>query len=1057
MKVGKMTKSLRWLTGFIFCGVMATQVHAVSHIMVDGTSADMIHEMDLALGPKCAGCGDSLWVSLNQGSTKLDIRDKFARNDPHKRHYKFAAYLLTDSSVFIQKRDSYLEGNLSSNKFTYYSTTGDVKFVSMNNSLFNQAKRLVHKDVLNSSVNDTVFYQGTDAAGNFIPFTSTALYNERSYGTLDIVKNSGDTLMNVDLSGYLMYRDLGHRGFRFVLVDAYIEGDNGEKYLLGSKEKLSYSSNYKKFDRKAWAGSYFDYEMPAFSIESSICKSGVCNAITSTDLLLDHKTKLHPDEKVQLQYKVKGTYAFDYTLERKTESAEKWSVVKISDEPASLSQAREGVLLTYEVGREDVLGPEPYIYRLKIDRIDDEGYYGKEYYTPGTRIVPLYTVTAVLNGLTTIESEDYFGEVFLQVNKVPQRLWNRMGYTEYGAQAEFFTFAGKGYKLTCWTNPRGDCVSFNDSLKIEVVSDTTIYAKFDKVVEGDYHVSIMIDSLIRKFNDYNEINDTTVFTAKTQPAYVDYYYGESSLKFAVEASNKKNENLYAVFQYSVNRGPWEKLGAWYLSSSNGYARNDGYGLDQSKVLSSGKSARVRVALCKSNSCLNETPLAVSVSSDIYVKRRVKLECSFGSSVESCYKSGVWFADYMGEYLKKNDQDTMWYFFGEKMYLKAMDNYHEYAFTGWVDRNKDTVSKSSRITLSIDDETISLFKDGSTILVKASFENRWIESFITPSSPLVAGATSMSFRYEGPFSMQGQPTLESYVDDEWTSYIMDEGAGLAPGKYRLKFKFHIPDTNDVKLMSLGSGYDKGNRSSVYMMVGDAEKKPLSIDLKENAYEDGDIVYYHYEFDVTGYTVTFLDGVECYAKRYANEGDFVVLPENPRKDGFDFDDWYMGAEEDAKKFVAEKAPAKDMSVYAKWTELSSSSEESSSSSEDPESLSSSSSSSDGKSSCSAESSSSEAASSSSEKTKSSSSSAPKSSSSDKTALVLASGTSHFNVAVNGRVLQIHGNVAGSSVAVMDMQGRVILTESLAGETASISVPRAGTYIVRVGGIVRRVNVQ
>lgn len=1030
-----MVKSLKLLCGIAFGFAMTTQAHAISHFMVDGTSANVVHELDLNLGPNCSGCGDSLRVSFDKNALQLSVRDLCALGDnTHKRHYKFVAYPKTDSSVFVQRKDSFMEIESADNKFFYYSEKKGVEFVSVNNDLLSKAKTLIHKDVQNSNVKDTVFYQGTDASGNYIPFSSTDLYKNKTFGTLDIVTKASDTTIAFDVSDYIKYRDMGYRAFRFVLVDAYIEGDNGMKYLLGTKEKLSYSSNYKKFDRKAWAGSYFDYELPAFNIEPSICKSGVCNAITSTDLLLDRKTKLHPDEKVQLQYKVKGTYAFDYTLERKTESAEKWSVVKFSDEPASLSQAREGVLLTYEVGREDVLGPEPYIYRLKIDRIDDEGYYGKEYYTPGTRIVPLYTVTAVLNGLTTIESEDYFGEVFLRVNKVPQRLWNRMGYTEYGAQAEFFTFAGKGYELTCWTNPRGDCVSFNDSLKIEVVSDTTIYAKFDKVVEGDYHVSIMIDSLIRKFNDYNEINDTTVFTAKTQPAYVDFYYGESSLKFAVEASNKKNENLYAVIQYSVNRGPWEKLGAWYLSSSNGYTRNDGYGLDQSKVLSSGKSARVRVALCKSNSCLNETPLAVSVSSDIYVKRRVRLECSFGSSVEPCYKSGVWFADYMGEYLKKNDQDTMWYFFGEKMYLKAMDNYHEYAFTGWVDRNKDTVSKSSRITLSIDDETISLFKDGSTILVKASFENRWIESFITPSSPLVAGATSMSFRYEGPFSMQGQPALESYVNDEWTSYIMDEGAGLAPGKYRLKFKFHIPDTNDVKLMSLGSGYDKGNRSSVYMMVGDAEKKPLSIDLKENAYEDGmDIVYYHYEFDVTGYTVTFLDGIESYAKRYASEGEFVVLPENPRKDGFDFDDWYMGTEDDAEKFVAEKAPTEDMSVYAKWTELSSSSKAESSSSV------------------------AENNSSSSEENSSSSSSAPESSSSDKTALAAVVEASSFNVSVNGRVLQIQSKMAGSSVAVMDMQGRVILKKTLAGETVSISVPMAGSYILRVDGIARRIIVQ
>lgn len=113
--------------------------------------------------------------------------------------------------------------------------------------------------------------------------------------------------------------------------------------------------------------------------------------------------------------------------------------------------------------------------------------------------------------------------------------------------------------------------------------------------------------------------------------------------------------------------------------------------------------------------------------------------------------------------------------------------------------------------------------------------------------------------------------------------------------------------------------------------------------------------------------------------------------------------------------------------------------------------------------AESSSSEAATNSSSSrndTESSSSSAKddKSSSSSKTdAIVAAAAVPQFSLSVAGRNLQIAGARIGSAYAVLDMQGRVLATGRTASASMEIAVPRAGSYMVRVGSQTKRVNVK
>jgi pectate lyase len=64
-------------------------------------------------------------------------------------------------------------------------------------------------------------------------------------------------------------------------------------------------------------------------------------------------------------------------------------------------------------------------------------------------------------------------------------------------------------------------------------------------------------------------------------------------------------------------------------------------------------------------------------------------------------------------------------------------------------------------------------------------------------------------------------------------------------------------------------------------------------------------------------------------------------------------------------------------------------------------------------------------------------------------------HFNITVDGRVLTVQG--ATQTAYLLDAQGRLITkVQSLGGES-SITVPRAGMYLLRVGNETRRITVR
>ena len=102
-----------------------------------------------------------------------------------------------------------------------------------------------------------------------------------------------------------------------------------------------------------------------------------------------------------------------------------------------------------------------------------------------------------------------------------------------------------------------------------------------------------------------------------------------------------------------------------------------------------------------------------------------------------------------------------------------------------------------------------------------------------------------------------------------------------------------------------------------------------------------------------------------------------------------------------------------------------------------------------------------SSSSAKAKSSSSSAKSKSSSskkkDKDALQATVQVPQFSLFVDGRTMQIVGARVGTEMAVFDLQGHRVLFGSVNAANFSVAMPRSGSYLVRIDGQTKIVNVK
>ena len=68
-------------------------------------------------------------------------------------------------------------------------------------------------------------------------------------------------------------------------------------------------------------------------------------------------------------------------------------------------------------------------------------------------------------------------------------------------------------------------------------------------------------------------------------------------------------------------------------------------------------------------------------------------------------------------------------------------------------------------------------------------------------------------------------------------------------------------------------------------------------------------------------------------------------------------------------------------------------------------------------------------------------------------------NLNVSVNvvSRNIQISAAPVGSGYAIFDMQGRVLKKGRVESPNFNIMMPRAGTYFVKVGSLVQRINIK
>ncbi|MCQ2106174.1 MAG: hypothetical protein MJZ26_10320 [Fibrobacter sp.] len=77
--------------------------------------------------------------------------------------------------------------------------------------------------------------------------------------------------------------------------------------------------------------------------------------------------------------------------------------------------------------------------------------------------------------------------------------------------------------------------------------------------------------------------------------------------------------------------------------------------------------------------------------------------------------------------------------------------------------------------------------------------------------------------------------------------------------------------------------------------------------------------------------------------------------------------------------------------------------------------------------------------------------------KEAIMVMAAKPQFNVTTAGRNLLISGARAGSTYAVMDMQGRVMQRGTMSTSNFEMAVPHAGSYMIRINNQMQRVNVK
>lgn len=601
---------------------------------------------------------------------------------------------------------------------------------------------------------------------------------------------------------------------------------------------------------------------------------------------------------------------------------------------------------------------------------------------------------------------------------------------EAGTNLVLTAYAPSGKKFSHWSNEKGEVVSNSVVLK----GRTDYFEDKGKLTANFIDKDASNSTLDVYVKSFKRDLVTTEYTKSTSPMTMNYHQGEDQITLHIDASSKNTYTQRVYYQVQIDGGDWddERTTSMALSSTNDYA--DSHDMDIVKqVLSAAEGANVKVRFVLRDNTSKEVIYSNEISFD--VMHKVTINCVGLSTTDRCRDLKAWYTE-NGRYVDDENivEDVSvlerWYPHGATVTAAATPN-SVAVLNRW-----EVCSDGSRICNGRDGVFTVVTKDSTVeavvsqeLIYNVYFDNRKLTTIVYPLNGLDAGAALQ-------LNAVGEQPLESFSIEKATAFdndknpiayeaVEDEIFFLEPGSYRLTINLGFQNDDDKKVAAYCNDYigcqytdnaifntNKGN-------MEDDSKTRMNRDYN-HVYKGGETIAYYYNFNVEGVKITFYDGKTSVGTRYVPkngkllEGSYRIV-----KEGYELVGWCKDSA-CKEKWDYNTAISADVKLYAQWVEAE---ENSSSSAAQP----------------------------------GSSSSSVKSSSSKKTEAIVAAKSNYFAMSVSDRVVQIIDAHVGSAYAVLDMQGRVMTAGSVNAANITVVLPRAGSYMIRVGSQVQRVNVR
>ncbi len=558
-------------------------------------------------------------------------------------------------------------------------------------------------------------------------------------------------------------------------------------------------------------------------------------------------------------------------------------------------------------------------------------------------------------------------------------------------------------KLKCWQSS-DVCVSTDEILELKVSSDTVLQALFEKTD---------IDSYMR-IPDYLKYSQFPVF-------------GRDSLEIESNLYFENRDYIYIVYQYNSGDGYKNMINPVKILREEGlpeelsvisFSRNFETEINANEKVwshSFKKDSTVyfRVAAAfNENALINHTTDVVySEDLSIFFHHPIVFESVSGVKIRSrddSYGREVYFSCNKSEIEVPADDDEYIYDY----------RWHRVGASG-----KEYLSSDVRKIIVGDSvhykaELIKLPKE----LPEIAFTVTGIEVGHSAKDVKI-GTPNECFIVSDVELIQGNKVVEGTLKQ-------GEGFGFMQANVTIS---EVDSCTGNLQANLWRYYAKDNKGAkIYTVNGLDEKKTLN--------KDFNVFFCNFS------EVVFLDDYagNVLKREIVAEGLSVTPPEAPKREGYVFKGW------DTDKFDHVTEDIGFLTVVAQYekvessssTDVASSSSEAKSSSSNKEIASSSSSSSKNKSS------------SSSSKGKGGKSSSSKG---GKDAIVAVQQMPQFSLVAAGRDIQVAGARMGSAYAVFDIQGHVMVKGRVAAANFDVPVSRAGSYLVRIGNQVQKVNIK